>query len=377
MIVRTDRELGWRRRSGKRACALARRVGVDLLPAAGLTLVTVLGAWLLPRFGGPGVIGTVELPLSGAGVALWLVLATLAGAILFVAERVGALHRHLRHGSTEVSPLIPAARRFAVRRGHRIAAAAGGGMLIHGFMPTFLAFKTSIPEFQPFGRWDVIFIEADRLVHGGAHPWEILHPLVGLPSLTLALDLLYYLWFPVTILGFLLVTVSIPGSDRARFLLSFSATWILLGIVMATATASVGPCYVAYIPGVDDPYEGLMAYLAGVDAESRIRALEIQGMLWLAYEEGHRGLTSGIAAMPSLHVAIPALFATAVWTRSRVVSLALWGYTFLIFIGSVHLGWHYAMDGYVSIVAVLVLWWASGRICGWSFRNSPAWGRPS
>lgn len=377
MILRTDTTGGWRQRSGKRAAALVHRVVVDLLPAAGLIGMTVLGAWLLHRFGGPDVIGTVDLPLSGAGLALWLALATLVGAVLFVAERVGAVHRHLRHGSPGVSPLIPAARRFAVRRGHRIVAAAGGGMLVHGFMPTFLAFKTSIPEFQPFGRWDAILIETDRLIHGGSHPWEILHPLIGLPNLTLALDLLYYLWFPVTILGFLLVTVSIPGFDRARFLLSFSATWILLGIVMATATASVGPCYVAYLPGVDDPYAGLMAYLAGVDAESRIRALEIQGMLWLAYQEGHRGLTSGIAAMPSLHVAIPALFATAVWTRSRMMSLALWGYTFLIFLGSVHLGWHYAVDGYVSVIAVLVLWWASGRLCDWWFRNAPAWGRPS
>jgi hypothetical protein len=364
-------------RSRRRAIALARRVVVDLLPAAGLTLVTVLGAWLLPRLGGPDVIGTVDIPLSGAGLALWLALAALVGAGLFVAERVGALHRHLRHDGPEVSPLVPAARRFAVRRAHRIAAAAGGGLLVQGFMPTFIAFKTSIPELQAFGPWDALFIEADRRIHGGLHPWELLHPLLGLPSLTLALDLLYYLWFPVTILGFLAVTLSIPGPDRARFLLSFAATWILLGIIMATAMASVGPCYVSYLPGVDDPYEGLMAYLAVVDAESRLRAIEIQGMLWRAYDEGHRSLTSGIAAMPSLHVAIPTLFAVALWKRSRLGSLAFWGYTFLIFLGSVHLGWHYAIDGYVSIISVFAVWWASGRVHGWWFRSPPVRRRSS
>jgi hypothetical protein len=217
MIIRTDTAGGWRQRSGRRATALVRRVGVDLLPAASLTVATVLGAWLLPRFGGPEVVGTVDIPLSGAGLALWLVLAMLIGAGLFVVERVGSLHRHLRHGSPGVSPLIPAARRFAVRRAHRIAAAAGGGMLVQGFMPTFIALKTSIPELQPFGHWDVLFIEADRRIHGGLHPWELLHPLLGQPILTIALDLLYYLWFPFTVLGFLVVTASIPDPTAHAF----------------------------------------------------------------------------------------------------------------------------------------------------------------
>jgi hypothetical protein len=96
-------------------------------------------------------------------------------------------------------------------------------------------------------------------------------------------------------------------------------------------------------------------------------------MLWQNYQEGRRGLTSGIAAMPSLHVAIPTLFAVAMWKRSRWGSLAFWGYTFLILLGSVHLGWHYAIDGYVSIITVVALWWASGHFCGWWFRNRPRW----
>jgi hypothetical protein len=33
----------------------------------------------------------------------------------------------------------------------------------------------------------------------------------------------------------------------------------------------------------------------------------------------------------------------------------------VILVGSVHLGWHYALDGYASIVAVIVLWHAVGR----------------
>ena len=35
-------------------------------------------------------------------------------------------------------------------------------------------------------------------------------------------------------------------------------------------------------------------------------------------------------------------------------------YGLIILLGSVHLGWHYAVDGYVSILAVPMLWWLSG-----------------
>ena len=37
----------------------------------------------------------------------------------------------------------------------------------------------------------------------------------------------------------------------------------------------------------------------------------------------------------------------------------------VLFIGSVHLGWHYAVDGYVAIVGTAAIWWAVGRAQGW------------
>src|SRR3546814_4974916 len=36
-------------------------------------------------------------------------------------------------------------------------------------------------------------------------------------------------------------------------------------------------------------------------------------------------------------------------------------YAVVIFLGSIHLGWHYAVDGYVSIVAVAAIWAEIGR----------------
>ena len=40
-------------------------------------------------------------------------------------------------------------------------------------------------------------------------------------------------------------------------------------------------------------------------------------------------------------------------------------FTFLIFLGSIHLGWHYAIDGYFGAALAVVCWWLTGRLIDW------------
>ena len=49
-------------------------------------------------------------------------------------------------------------------------------------------------------------------------------------------------------------------------------------------------------------------------------------------------------------------------------SWLLTGFCILIMIGSVHLGWHYAIDGYVSVLAVIAIW----KAVGWALRFHPS-----
>ena len=47
---------------------------------------------------------------------------------------------------------------------------------------------------------------------------------------------------------------------------------------------------------------------------------------------------------------------------NRWLAIPAGAYAALVLVGSVHFGWHYAIDGYASIAAVLALWWIAGGI---------------
>ena len=83
-----------------------------------------------------------------------------------------------------------------------------------------------------------------------------------------------------------------------------------------------------------------------------------------SYQSGEKVFGSGISAMPSVHVAIVVLNALLFSTVSRSLGIASWGFALLIFIGSVYTGWHYALDGYVSAIVVLIIWLSVSRAFG-------------
>jgi membrane protein implicated in regulation of membrane protease activity len=64
-----------------------------------------------------------------------------------------------------------------------------------------------------------------------------------------------------------------------------------------------------------------------------------------------------------MHVAIAML--NALFIREilgRLAAFLAWSYLAFILFGSVYLGWHYAVDGYASIVLVAIIYWAGRRI---------------
>ncbi|MEZ0334802.1 MAG: phosphatase PAP2 family protein [Gemmatimonadales bacterium] len=249
-------------------------------------------------------------------------------------------------------------RNLALERLLTVLLATGLTVLL---LRTYASWKPLITTVVPF-RTDAELMRLDQAIHLGHHPWRLLQPLLGHPAVTLPLDLLYAMWHPVNCAFVIWLAWSGRRSLRARFLLVYALAWILLGTVGATMLSSAGPCYYALVfPGAD-PYAPLLGYLHRLHSSHGVIAVTIQQNLWAYYSGGSVLPVNGISAMPSVHVAAAVLFALVGWQVGRAIGIGFTIYALVILTGSVHLGWHYAVDGYVSAAAVLLLWVASGPV---------------
>jgi len=245
------------------------------------------------------------------------------------------------------------------------------------FVNTFSLAKSLITLIQPF-YLDQALVQLDRALHGGWDPWVLLQPLLGHPLVTYSFDKFYALWFFVLYLGLLLQAFAVRDRRvRMQFLLSFTLAWPLLGNVGATLLSSAGPCYYALI-GLGDLFAPLTAYLHDAAAPANLSlfgfqlpleliALRAQDFLWSKYQEGQFVLGSGISAAPSMHVATTWLIARMCQARGSRMAPWAWAFVAIILVGSVHLGWHYAVDGYLAIAGAWMIW----RVVGWLL-NRPA-----
>ena len=212
--------------------------------------------------------------------------------------------------------------------------------------------------------WDAYFSNLDKTIHFGRQPWEILQPLLGYGPITFLINLNYNMWF-FTMIALLIHFgfASQSSETRTRFLLSYIAVWIIAGNVLAVIFSSGGPCYFTRMGLSPDPYLGLMTYLRTVNESIPVWAVGFQDVLW----QGHlqKSDMAEISAMPSLHNAAAMLFALMGFQISRFWGRILTVQAFLIFIGSIHLAWHYAVDSYLAWIVTLVIWLATAPIARW------------
>lgn len=232
-------------------------------------------------------------------------------------------------------------------------------MTLPSFTSIFTAMKMLIPELRPFS-WDPAFAAWDRALHGGTDPWRLLHPLLDQPWITTAINACYHLWFFILFAVIFWQAFSVANPRlRMRFFLSFVLAWALIGTLAATLLSSAGPVYYERVTGDAAPFGPLMASLTAAAEVSPVWALDVQEMLWANYSAGKAELGGGISAMPSLHVAMAVLFVLLAASVSRLLAWLFGAFALVIMIGSVHLGWHYAIDGYVSAVIMWLIWGAT------------------
>lgn len=226
------------------------------------------------------------------------------------------------------------------------------------FMAQFVELKSAMPILAPFS-WDMAFAKADLWLHGGRYPHEWLGFITASPVLMSFINVLYHLWFFVMWAALFIAALQERHSPlRGQFLNAFFLIWVVAGLATAYGFSSAGPCYFDHLGLGPSPYAGLMATLKAHAAVAFLPAMDVQQMLWQARETGQ---VAGIAAFPSLHNAVSLLLTLAAFRISRWLGLGMVAFTAAIFIGSITLGWHYAVDAYGGWAIALLLWKVTGR----------------
>ena len=231
------------------------------------------------------------------------------------------------------------------------------------FISCFSSMKSMIPVVQPYS-WDTLLHQWDLALHAQTPPWRLTHALFGGALATFLVNVGYNLWFPV-MLGVFYWQIFTKRALvlRSRFLFSFFLCWIFNGTVLATFFSSAGPCFYGLLhPDAENPYAPLMQSLATINEQRPLWALSTQAQLWEAYQSNTLGVGSGISAMPSMHVSIAFLLFLFARHKHSVLAYSFGIFCTLTMVGSVHLGWHYAVDGYLSLITTCFIWKISGKV---------------
>lgn len=241
-------------------------------------------------------------------------------------------------------------------------------LLLATLLASFNSFKQMILPLAGF-RFDPFFAQADRALFGGTDPWRVTHAIFSTPEATLMIDSAYHGWFVPMSLGVIVCAFLSAGSYRVRtqYLLTYLGVWIGIGSIVAFLLPAAGPCYYSHFVAPSASYDALTQKLldAQVATDSTLAALRNQAKLLAAFGHSQLQLGGGISAMPSVHNALAVLFALGAYQLNRVLGWTFGLYAVLIWIGSIHLGWHYAVDGPVAALMTFGLWRASGRVADW------------
>ena len=231
--------------------------------------------------------------------------------------------------------------------------------------------KNHLPEVVPF--WaDPLLIRIDAVTSFvGLVSW------LDRFSTNVLLSFYFNGW--VLIATFLPAILCITDQNETRrrtFTILWAFCWIGLGNFIAVAFMSVGPIFLDLLPGTDaSDYGNVTALLQRPDASSLVM---VKNHLWGAYAARDYMVGSGISAFPSVHVGMAVVVALYLAVILREQAARLSGTTtaivlhalgwvlpvvlVLVFLVlSVYLGWHYASDGYVSILVICGVYWGLTR----------------
>jgi len=227
------------------------------------------------------------------------------------------------------------------------------------FQGTFTSIKNVFPLLHGGSfPYDRLHANIDAWLHFGHDPWRLLYAVGRYDIVRDILDWNYGLFWAVVCFGALFFAMTSPRAEtiRSRYIIMFMLVWILCGNILAGIFLSAGPAFYGAVTGDTARFADQLAFLAGHDSMNS--AATYQHYLWMLYVKGDAGFASGISAFPSVHVGTVTMTALFAAEHSRRLAAIAFTYLAVILVSSVYLGWHYAIDCYVSLVVVAACYFA-------------------
>ena len=247
----------------------------------------------------------------------------------------------------------------------RVSHFAAGALLLAAlmiFQGSFTSVKNALPGWNGGFLHDVVQADWDKFLHFGTDPWRYLIAVADAGWARSLIEWNYNQGWFVFCYGTLFWIAVAPEAARirTRYMLSYVLLWTVVGNLMAGLFISAGPAFYHHVTGDETRFADLLAFL-GQGEPTMHSAATIQAYLWSLYSAREAGFASGISAFPSMHVALVTLNALFIAEWSRRLGLLAFAYVALVVASSVYLAWHYAIDGYVSVVVTVALYYLLRR----------------
>jgi hypothetical protein len=226
------------------------------------------------------------------------------------------------------------------------------------FIGAYTWAKSSIPFVVGYG-WERYWADIDAALLG-SDGWRIMHsffPVWLAPAWTFFYAVIW--GFALGIVGSL-VSAFAAHRFTAIFFTAMMLSWFVGGFLLAYAISAAGPIFAHLVdPSLNGRFLSLREQLLALLGSDDI-VIETQRYLAAGFERKIAVKGGGISAMPSMHIATATIFLLAAgWSRWLVPALAFWVLTFL---GSVYLGYHYAVDAPVAAIIATLCWLAARRV---------------
>ena len=298
-----------------------------LVVGAAMTTVSGIAAFaLIP------VTGMVNSPTLGVGL-LWLILT----AVVVGCHVIVGTIKMARSGDER-----PLAILWSRLKSKQTLFVAVGTLLLAENLLFFCIIKPQLGQLVAFTA-DPLLADIDYYLFG-ADPWLLIEWFKH-PGMELIYHRGWFLW-----LAFVAVyLLSLPSSrEKDRLLISYMMLWSIFGPLVHLMLPAAGPVFFDEL-GFGDRFTGLRQS----DSSQTVATY-----LWTGYSGKIFYPAGGISAMPSLH--LTTMFWSLIAIRNtRWLAFGI-AFTTYIFLGSIAIGWHYAVDGLAGAVGALVCYWAAG-----------------